>query len=72
MGAVDLAPADGGEEEFDVAGGLCVVGQLLVVVEAEVLGGQAEVLKELLAEVFEVFVELQIVAGLAEGRSCPG
>ncbi len=66
VGAVDLAPAEG-EEELDVAGGLGVVRELLMVVVAQMLLRDAEGHKELLAELLEVVVELAVGAGLAEG-----
>ena len=43
------------------------MGQLLMVVEAEVFLRQAQVHEELLAEFLEVGVEIQVLAGLAEG-----
>ena len=66
VGAVDLPPAEG-EQELDVAGGLGVVGQLLVVVVAQVAGGDAQGQEELPAEALEVLIEVQILPRLAEG-----
>ena len=64
--AVDLAPTKR-EQELDVARCLRVVRELLVVVEAQVLGRQAEVLEILLAVRLEVIVQRGVVALLAEG-----
>lgn len=66
VGAVYLAPAER-EEELYVARGLGVVSELLVVVEAQMLGSYAEILKILLAELLEVVIELVVGALLAEG-----
>ena len=66
VGAVYLAPAER-EEELYVACGFRVVGELLMVVEAQMLGSYAEILKILLAELLEVVVELIVRALLAEG-----
>ena len=66
VGAVYLAPAER-EEELYVARGLGVVGELLMVVEAQMLGSYAEILKILLAELLEVVIELVVGTLLAEG-----
>ena len=64
--AVDLAPAER-EQELDVARGLRVMRELLVVVEAQMFGGKTQILKILPAVRLEVVVQLGVRALLAEG-----
>lgn len=66
VGAVYLAPAER-EEKLDIARRLGVVGELLVVVEAEILGIDAEILVILSAVLLEVFVKLGVSTLFAEG-----
>lgn len=64
--AVDLAPAER-EQELDVARGLRVMREFLVVVEAQMFGGKTQILKILPAVRLEVVVQLGVRALLAEG-----
>ena len=64
--AVDLAPAER-EEKLDVARRAGIVGELLVVVIAQMLGVDAEVDVELASVLLEVGVQLLVGALFAEG-----
>ncbi len=66
VSAVYFAPAEG-EKEFYVAGRLCVMGKLFMIVITQVFFGNAQIHIEFLAELFKEIVQLAVLSLLTEG-----
>ena len=66
MRTVDLAPTER-EEKFDIASCLCIVSELLMIVETEMFLCNAEIHIILMTVVFEILVKIGIRALLTEG-----